>query len=153
MQVTFISIGKTQEAVYLEPCLMYAKRIGRYTTFQWKETADIKAANPQEMQEKEAAQVEKLLQSGDHVVLLDERGKSFTSKGFAQYMEKKQLANVKRLVFVLGGAHGFAPQLYQRAQEQLRLSDMTLPHQMVRLVFLEQLYRAYTIMHNEPYHH
>lgn len=153
MQIVFISVGKTQEQPYKEPCTMYASRIARYTTFSWKETADIKASTPAEMQEKEAALVLKMLLPGDCVVLLDELGKSFTSKGFAQYIEKKQLANVKRLVFILGGAHGFSKTFYATAQEQIRLSDMTMPHQLVRLVFLEQLYRAFTILHNEQYHH
>ena len=153
MQIVFISVGKTQEQPYKEPCAMYAGRIARYTTFAWKETSDVKAATALEMQEKEAAHVIKLLSPGDHVVLLDELGKSFTSKGFAQYIEKKQLANVKRVVFILGGAHGFSKTLYAAAHEQIRLSDMTMPHQLVRLVFLEQLCRAFTILHNEQYHH
>lgn len=132
---------------------MYAGRITRYTNFIWKETADIKASTAAEMQEKEAALVQKLLNPGDQIVLLDELGKSYTSKAFAHYIEKKQLANVKRLVFILGGAHGFSKSLYAAAHEQIRLSDMTMPHQLVRLVFLEQLYRAFTIIQNEQYHH
>jgi len=153
MQIVFISVGKTTEAYLKEPCAMYTKRIQRYTTFAWKETADVRAIPPEEMQLREAELVKKWLEPGDQVVLLDERGKGYTSAGFAQYLDKKQIANVKRLVFVLGGAHGFAPSLYALAQDQLRLSEMTFPHQMVRLIFLEQLYRAFTILHHEPYHH
>lgn len=132
---------------------MYTKRIQRYTAFAWKETSDVRALPPEETQLREAELVKKMLEPGDQVVLLDERGKGYTSAGFAQYLEKKQIANVKRLVFVLGGAHGFAQQLYALAQDQLRLSEMTFPHQMVRLIFLEQVYRAFTILNNEPYHH
>ena len=108
---------------------------------------------PAEARIKEGEQIIKLLEKGDYVILLDETGKEFTSKEFAGYINKKQVANVKHLVFILGGAYGFSDELYQLANEKMSLSKMTFPHQMVRYIFLEQLYRAFTIINNEPYHH
>lgn len=153
MQVTFLSTGKTTDKLIAEQCATYVKRIIKYTTFSWKETTDIKSLPPNEAKIKEGELIKKHLSKGDWIVLLDETGKEFTSQAFAQYITKKQLANIKHIVFVLGGAHGFSDEIYALANEQLSLSKMTFPHQMVRLIFLEQLYRAYTIINNEPYHH
>lgn len=153
MEISFISVGKTTEAYLKEPCGMYLKRIQRYFPFSWQETGDVRSLPPAEMKLKEAEMVFKLLSPGDQVYLLDETGASYTSVGFSAFITSRQQANVKKLVFILGGAHGFSEQLYQRAQGKVSLSAMTFPHQMVRLIFLEQLYRACTIMRNEPYHH
>ena len=93
------------------------------------------------------------LDKSDHVVLLDERGKQFTSMEFSRYIEKKMSVVQRRLVFVVGGPYGFAPDVYSRANEKISLSSMTFSHEMIRLIFTEQLYRAMTILRNEPYHH
>ena len=93
------------------------------------------------------------LQPSDHLVLLDDKGKDFTSSKFAEKLQAWMLSGKKRLVFVVGGAYGFSEQVYQRGNEKLSLSKMTFSHQMVRLFFVEQIYRGYTILNNEPYHH
>jgi 23S rRNA (pseudouridine1915-N3)-methyltransferase len=153
MQITFISTGKTTEQLIATQGAMYTKRISKYIKFNWKETPDVKSLPPAEARIKEGEQIIKLLEKGDYVILLDETGKEFTSKEFAGYINKKQVANVKHMVFILGGAYGFSDELYQLANEKMSLSKMTFPHQMVRYIFLEQLYRAFTIINNEPYHH
>lgn len=153
MQITFISTGKTNEKLMVEQCAMYAKRLGNYIKFEWKETQDVKSLPPAEAKIKEGESIKKLLSKGDFIVLLDETGMSFTSQEFARHIHKKQVENKKHLVFILGGAHGFSDALYTLANEKISLSKMTFPHQMVRLIFLEQLYRAFTILNNEPYHH
>jgi 23S rRNA (pseudouridine1915-N3)-methyltransferase len=93
------------------------------------------------------------IKAGDWVVLLDDKGKEYSSLAFSQQIEKKQLQRIKNLIFVVGGAYGFSKPLYARCDEQLSLSKMTFSHQIIRIIFLEQLYRAYSILHNEPYHH
>ena len=95
----------------------------------------------------------KSFQDGDEVILLDDKGTSFSSKGFASYIEKKSVSGFKRLVFVVGGPYGFSQDVYSRANGKISLSPMTFSHQMVRLIFTEQLYRAMTILKGEPYHH
>ncbi|MBX7048809.1 MAG: 23S rRNA (pseudouridine(1915)-N(3))-methyltransferase RlmH [Chitinophagales bacterium] len=153
MQIIFISVGKTSEKWVSDACSTYVKRLGKYVRFQWHETTDIKSLPPDEMKLREFAAIKKYIEQGDHVVLLDERGAAYSSVGFSEFITRKQLENRKRLVFVLGGAHGFHEDAYSMANETLRLSDMTFPHQMVRIIFLEQLYRAFTIINREPYHH
>lgn len=106
-----------------------------------------------QQKEKEGEQILKLLQAGDYPVLLDEKGKEFTSMQFAAYIEKKMHSVPKRLVFIVGGPYGFSEAVYKAAAEKIALSKMTFSHQMVRLIFVEQIYRAMTILHNEPYHH
>ena len=93
------------------------------------------------------------LQPGDVVVLLDERGREFTSREFSEYLDKKMIQGIKRLVFIVGGPYGFSPEMYARANEKISLSRMTFTHEMVRLFFIEQIYRAMTILRGEPYHH
>lgn len=153
MNITFLSIGKTTDRHVEAGCEVYHKRIKKYIGFTWKETTDIKSLPPQEMKIKEAELLKKHFEKGDHIILLDEAGKEFTSREFAGYITQKQMENKKQLVFVLGGAYGFSEEIYKLAHEKISLSKMTFPHQMVRLLFLEQLYRAFTIIKNEPYHH
>ena len=117
---------------------------------------DIKnAKNLSEAQQKQAegSEILKRLQAGDRLVLLDEKGKALTSEGFAQFLQKKMNSGLKNLVFVIGGPYGFSEEIYNRAQGKVSLSNMTFSHQMVRLFFIEQLYRGFTILRNEPYHH
>lgn len=106
-----------------------------------------------EQQEKEADLILKQLETSDEVVLLDEKGKQFTSVGFSEFIAKKMLASHKRMIFVVGGPYGFSERVYQRANGKVSLSAMTFSHQMIRLIFVEQLYRAMTILKGEPYHH
>ncbi len=153
MNITFLSIGKTTDKQVAAGCLLYHKRIKKYISFDWKQTADIKSLPPNEMKIREGELIKKHIEKGDHIILLDETGKQFTSKEFAGYISQKQMENKKKLVFVLGGAYGFSDEIYKLANEKISLSKMTFPHQMVRLIFSEQLYRAFTIIKNEPYHH
>jgi 23S rRNA (pseudouridine1915-N3)-methyltransferase len=107
----------------------------------------------EQQKEREGELIVQQLVAGDELILLDENGKEFSSSGFAQFLEKKMVSGIKRVVFVIGGPYGFSAQVYQRANGKVSLSKMTFSHQMVRLIFAEQLYRAFTIIKGEPYHH
>lgn len=149
-------MGKTDEDFFAEGIEVYKKRLKRYIQFETEMAPDIKNAKSLSEKEQKAQEGEvllKRLQETDYVVLLDDKGKSYKSTEFAQFIEKKMHSVPKRLVFVIGGAYGFSEAVYARANEKLSLSKMTFTHQMVRLVFVEQLYRAFTILKNEPYHH
>lgn len=133
----------------------YEGRLKHYAKFETVVVPDVKGGGklaPGPLKEAEAAAFEKFFQPGDAIVLLDENGKSYDSRGFAGQLQKWMNAGPKRLVFVVGGAFGFAPATYERAQAKLSMSPMTTSHQLIRVVFLEQLYRAFTILNNEPYH-
>jgi len=156
MKVTLLTIGKTDAGYFVEAINEYTKRLVHYIPFEVQVIPDIKnTKNLSEGQQKEAETdlILKNIQPTDHIVLLDEKGKEYTSKQFASYMEKKSHSVTKRLVFIIGGPYGFSQRIYDKAHEKLTLSRMTFTHQMVRLVFVEQLYRAMTIINNEPYHH
>ena len=112
-----------------------------------------KNLNEKQQKEAEGKALEKQLKGSDRVVLLDENGKKFSSIAFSDWINKQQVSGVKRLVFITGGPYGFSNDIYARAQQKISLSSMTFSHQMVRLFFVEQLYRAHTILKNEPYHH
>ena len=134
----------------------YVGRLGHYVPFEMKELPDIrnrKTLNEEQQKKAESFLLLQQLQPGDQVVLLDERGKQHTSIEFSELIEKWSASGVKRLVFVVGGPYGFSQDVYDRADSMLSLSPMTFSHQMVRLIFLEQLYRAFTILKGEPYHH
>ena len=113
---------------------------------------DQKGASPEEIKKRESVLILKQIEASDRVVLLDEHGTQHTSVGFSQYVQKQMNAGVRSLAFVVGGAFGFAPEVYKAASDKISLSLMTFNHQMVRLFFVEQLYRAFTILHHEPYH-
>lgn len=156
MKIALIVIGKT-DAAYFEAALKeYTGRLAHYLPFELVVIPDIKNARnlsePQQ-KEKEGELLLKYLQPADYVVLLDEKGKEFTSVEFAGYLEKKMHTVGKRLVFVIGGPYGFPEAVYRIAAERISLSKMTFSHQMIRVIFAEQLYRALTILNNEPYHH
>ena len=156
MKVILLSVGKTDDDFLAQTIDIYKKRIAFYLPFEAECVPDLK--NRKSLSEKEQKQLEgeQLLnrfQAGDYVILLDDKGKQHTSAEFAQLMEKKSHSVPKRLLFVVGGPYGFSEAIYARANEKLSLSRMTFTHQMVRLVFVEQLYRAMTILNNEPYHH
>ena len=156
MKIQLILIGKTDTSYLMEGIKEYKNRLVHYIPFEMEVLPDIRnTRNLSEAQqkEKEGEMILKALQAGDHVVLLDERGKEFTSLQFASYLEKKTLTLAKRLVFVIGGPYGFSEAVYKAASEKISLSQMTFSHQMIRLIFIEQLYRAMTILRGEPYHH
>lgn len=156
MKIILIVIGKTDAGYFVEAIREYADRLVHYLPFEMQVIPDIKnVKNLSEAQqkEKEGELILKTLQAGDHLVLLDEKGKEFTSMQFAAYLEKKMHTVPKRLVFVIGGPYGFSEAVYRASAEKISLSKMTFSHQMIRLIFTEQLYRALTILNNEPYHH
>ena len=155
MKVTLICIGKTDDKYIQEGCEVYIKRLQHYFKTEVSIIPDLKNVHKMDTQErkkKECQLILKQIETSDTVILLDEKGKEFSSRAFAQDIQKKMNSGAKRVVFVIGGAFGFSDQMYQRATGKLSLSKMTFSHQMVRLFFLEQLYRANTILNNEPYH-
>ena len=156
MKLLLLVIGKTDEDHLAAGIKKYVGRIVHYASFEMKELPDPR--NRKTLSEEQQKKAESLLllqqlQPADHVVLLDENGKQFSSVAFAESLEKQMVSGAKRLVFVIGGPYGFAPEVYDRANARLSLSPMTFSHQMVRLIFVEQLYRAFTILKGEPYHH
>ncbi len=156
MKITLLTIGKTEEKHIKEGLDKYVKRLKHYVKFQLTELADIKnSKNLTEAQQKtkEAELLFKYIQPADHVVLLDEKGQEFTSLHFSQFLNKKAVSGTAHLLFIVGGAYGFDSTVYNRANASISLSKMTFSHQMVRLFFTEQLYRAHTILKGEPYHH
>ncbi|MDP7568031.1 MAG: 23S rRNA (pseudouridine(1915)-N(3))-methyltransferase RlmH [Flavobacteriales bacterium] len=156
MKIVLLTIGKTSEKYLIEGIAQYQKRLKHYTQFEMLEIPNLKNAknfSNAEIIKKEGELILKQLQNSDHLVLLDDKGKDFTSPKYAQKLQQWMLSGKKRVVFVVGGAYGFSEQVYKRGNEKISLSKMTFSHQMVRLFFVEQLYRAFTILNNEPYHH
>lgn len=156
MKILFLESGKTKESEVASLSSKYYKRIGRYVPFEVKTLAEIKNVNKlsqEQIKEREGELILKELLVGDHVILLDEAGKSFNSIRFANHLQGIMNRGPKRIVFVIGGPYGFSQQVYAKASEKLSLSDMTFSHQIIRPIFAEQLYRAFTILNNEPYHH
>lgn len=156
MKTVLIWVGKTNERYWQQAIEVYTQRIGHYAQFEVAEVADIKNAKNmtgEMLKQKEGEAILRIVNADDSIVLLDDKGMEYTSKGFASWIEKQNLSGKRRLVFIIGGAYGFSDEVYARANAKLSLSRMTYSHQMVRVVFLEQLYRAYTILNNEPYHH
>ena len=156
MKITLISIGKTDNQ-HLEVLINdYIKRLGFYVSFTFIVIPDIKKAkNLSEVQQKKAEGTEilKRIISSDTLILLDESGKSLSSIEFSEFLQKKMNSGLKKLVFCIGGPYGFSEDMYERAHGKVSLSNMTFSHQMVRLFIIEQLYRGFTILKNEPYHH
>lgn len=156
MKTILLLVGKTTDKQLATLISDYTQRLGHYMNFELvviPELKNSKSLTADQQKEKEAALLLKQLAEGDYVVLLDEGGKAYRSVTFAGYIEKLQHTGARRLVFVIGGPYGFAPAVYERAKEKLSLSPMTFSHQMIRLLFVEQLYRAMTILRGEPYHH
>ena len=155
MKIELWVIGKTNEPYLKQGIELYVKRLSHYLPFQMIVIPDVKTSKgmkPPQLKNKEAEVILQKLKSEDLLILLDEKGKSFSSIAFAQYLDQLLMRPGRRLVFLVGGAFGFSEALYKRAQGQLSLSEMTFSHQMIRLFFVEQLYRAMTILRNEPYH-
>jgi 23S rRNA (pseudouridine1915-N3)-methyltransferase len=155
VKTTFAYIGKTQDKYLEEGTGIYERRLRHYLPYETVLIPDIKNGGKMDagqLKIKEGEQILARLKPEDCLILLDERGKQYTSEQFAATLDQWFQAPFKRLVFQVGGAYGFSEAVYQRANFQLGLSNMTFSHQMIRLFFLEQLYRAMTILRNEPYH-
>ncbi len=156
MHITLIAIGKTDKSELEELISIYEKRLKHYIKFQMVVIPDIKnRKNLSEAQqkEKEGELILAQLQPTDTLVLLDEKGKQYTSTDFAQFLQKKMNSGIKNLVLVIGGPYGFSDAVYAKSSGRISLSKMTFSHQMVRLFIVEQIYRGFTILRNEPYHH
>ncbi len=156
MNIRLIAIGKTDNKDLQSLINEYTKRLSFYVKFELEIIPDIKnVKNLSEAQQKEKEGELILAKIGptDQLILLDENGKTFSSVGFSDYLQKKMNAGIKTLVFVIGGPYGFSEIVYQKAQGKVSLSEMTFSHQMVRLFVIEQIYRGFTILQNEPYHH
>ncbi len=156
MTIDLITVGKTDSAEVASLISLYQKRINRYIKFSIISLPDIRNAKnmPKEsLKREEGTMILKNVSDGDLLVLLDDKGYEYTSAGFAAWLQKRMNSGTRRLVFVIGGAYGFSPAVKERANDALSLSRMTFSHQIVRAIFSEQLYRAFTILNNEPYHH
>jgi len=156
MKITFLTVGKTEDAYLKDGIEKYVKRLKHYTKLSiidLDELKNTKALTQEQQKSKEAELILKKITPQDYVILLDEKGMELTSEKFASYIDKKAIASVSNMVFVVGGPYGFDSTMYARANDKLSLSAMTFSHQMVRLFFIEQLYRAFTIIKGEPYHH
>lgn len=156
MKIELAVIGKTSIGYLKQGIDEYTKRLKHYVPFEIKYIDDIKnTKNISEDQQKrtEGAKILSLLDKSDFVVLLDEHGKEYTSMQYSSYIQKRMLSGAKKVVFVIGGPYGFSQEVYDRANDKISFSKMTFNHEMIRLIFTEQLYRAYTIINHEPYHH
>ncbi|TDR25397.1 23S rRNA (pseudouridine(1915)-N(3))-methyltransferase RlmH [Flavobacterium cheniae] len=156
MNIRLLTIGKTDNKSLQSLIDDYTKRLSFYVKFDLEIIPDIKnVKNLSEAQqkEKEGELILSKITPTDHLILLDENGKTFSSVGFSDFLQKKMNAGTKTLVFVIGGPYGFSETVYQKAQGKVSLSEMTFSHQMVRLFVIEQIYRGFTILRNEPYHH
>ncbi|MBO7235551.1 MAG: 23S rRNA (pseudouridine(1915)-N(3))-methyltransferase RlmH [Alistipes sp.] len=156
MNIELIVVGKTDMKEVEALVSMYTKRLNHYVRFAITTIADVR--NTKKLSEAEQKRLEgeailKLINDSDHLMLLDEHGMELRSIEFADMIQRRMSAGIKRLVFVIGGPYGFSDAVYQRANSKLSLSKMTFSHQIVRAIFTEQLYRAFTILKNEPYHH
>lgn len=156
MKIKLTAVGKTVEPYLRKGIEIYVDRLSHYVPFSLTELPDLKqtaALSEDQIKKKEGELILKSLKPSDHLILMDERGQMFSSKDWARDLEQKGIRLMGDLVFVIGGPYGFSPEVYARANGMISLSKMTFSHQMVRLIFVEQLYRAYTIIRGEPYHH
>ena len=156
MKIKLLSIGKTEEKYLKEGIDVYCKKLIHYFPFDYEELPAIKQTKNlsfNEQRKRESEVILKKIYPSDIVVLLDERGTTYSSIDFSEFVQQRMLQGNKQLVFVIGGAYGFSQEVYARKDYFISLSSLTFSHQMVRLIFLEQLYRAASIMKNEPYHH
>ena len=156
MNIKLLTIGKTDNKALQSLIDDYTKRLSFYIKFDLEIIPDIKNVknlSESQQKEKEGELILAKLTATDQLILLDENGTTFSSVGFSDYLQKKMNSGAKNLVFVIGGPYGFSNEVYQKAQGKISLSLLTFSHQMVRLFFIEQLYRGFTILKNEPYHH
>jgi 23S rRNA (pseudouridine1915-N3)-methyltransferase len=156
MKIVLMVVGKTTTGFLREGIEEYAARVNRFMPFEIRVIADVKTTKkitPEQQKEAEGCKILEQVQAADNLILLDERGKEYTSRQFSAFIEQKAQTVSKNLIFVVGGPYGFSPAVYSRANGMLSLSKMTFPHEMIRLFFVEQLYRAMSITANLPYHH
>ena len=156
MNIKLIAVGKTDNPALQQLISTYEKRLSYYINFELQLLPDIKNSKSLSEEQQKIQEGELILsyvEPSHHLILLDERGKEYTSIAFADELQKKMNTGIKQLTFVIGGPYGFSQAVYQRANSKLSLSKLTFSHQMIRLFFVEQLYRAFTILRNEPYHH
>ena len=156
MNIKLIAVGKTDNPALQQLISTYEKRLSYYINFDLQLLPDIKnskSLSEEQQKIKEGELILSYVEPSHHLILLDERGKEYTSIAFADELQKKMNTGIKQLTFVIGGPYGFSQAVYQRANSKLSLSKFTFSHQMIRLFFVEQLYRAFTILRNEPYHH
>ncbi|MCX7547494.1 23S rRNA (pseudouridine(1915)-N(3))-methyltransferase RlmH [Xanthomarina sp. F1114] len=156
MQIKLLAIGKTDNKQLQALMDDYQKRLGFYIKFEFEIIPDLKKTknlSEEQQKQKEGELILNKLQTQDVLILLDENGKQLSSVGFSEYLQKHMNSGIKQLVFVIGGPYGFSKEVYNKAQGKLSLSKMTFSHQMIRLFIIEQLYRGFTILRNEPYHH
>lgn len=156
MKITFLTVGKNNDDQIEKVIGRYMNRLAHYAKVEAKSLNDVKvrgAISPDVQKKMEGASILAAVRPGDHVVLLDEGGKEYTSRQFSELLSRHLVGGTRELVFVVGGPFGFSSEVYERADALLSLSKMTLTHEMVRLFFVEQLYRAFTIIRGENYHH
>ncbi len=156
MKITLLTIGKTEDKYLSDGIDIYLKRLKHYIPFKIVEIPELKGTknlSRDQQKTKEAELIFKNINTTDHVILLDENGEELSSKQFSAFLNKKMVGGQQHLVFIVGGPYGFSDDMYKRSNQKISLSKMTFSHQMIRLFFSEQLYRAYTILKGEPYHH
>jgi len=156
MKLTLLLTGKTEGSWLKTGIELYEERLSHYAVYVRIEIPELKLVSnltQQQIKEKEGELILKYVKPNDELILLDENGEQFSSVQLAAHLEKKSIYSAKSIIFVIGGAYGFSDAIYKRANEKISLSKMTFSHQMVRLIFLEQLYRVFTIIKGEPYHH
>ena len=156
MKIKLLAIGRTDDKNLQVLIATYEKRLKHYIKFESEFIPDIKNVknlSKKEQKEKEGELILKKISPTDQIILLDEKGKEFSSVEFSKFLQKKMNSGIKQLVLVIGGPYGFSEKVYQKALGKISLSKMTFSHQMIRLFVVEQIYRAFTILKNEPYHH
>lgn len=156
MKILLLVVGKTDSKLMAQATDEYIRRLSHYVSFEIEVIPDVRIGSktsPEQQKEMEGREILARLRPSDSVVLLDERGREYSSMEFASYLQKKMLSGIRRLVFVVGGPYGFSTAVYDAATERISLSRMTFSHQMIRLFFIEQIYRAMSILNHDPYHH
>lgn len=156
MEIRLLTIGKTTVKYVAEGISEFEKRLSHYSPFSIKSLPDVRNTRKLSQSQQKEGEGRVMLAEiapSDFLVLLDERGEEYTSMQFASVLEKRMASGCRRIVFAVGGPYGFSPEVYERANAKMSLSRLTFPHELVRLLFVEQLYRAFTILRNEPYHH
>jgi 23S rRNA (pseudouridine1915-N3)-methyltransferase len=156
MQIKLVVLGKTDHPAIQKLVEEYSGRLEHYVRFELEIIPDLKntkSLSEAAQKEKEGELILKKVQNSDELILLDERGKTLSSIEFSEYLQKKMNSGLRQLIFVIGGPYGFSEAVYARANGKISLSKMTFSHQMIRPFFIEQVYRAFTILRNEPYHH
>ena len=155
MKITFLVTGKNKDKYLIEGINEYIKRMKKYISFEFKEIPGVKSTkkySKEEIKQREGETLLKQIPENAYLILLDERGKQMSSENFSMWLKKSMIQSTQHLFFVVGGAYGFSETVYKAASAKLSLSSMTFSHQVIRLMFMEQIYRAFTIIHGEPYH-